>query len=90
MGGNMKATIPHGQCHCNCGNYILAGSDFVILEGAFFLKGHENFNVLEEAGIYIRRNYEKFAAKQAKEQKPIADLPLFDTESKTVCQLSLF
>lgn len=74
----MKATIPHGPCHCDCGQYITAGSEFLIIEGAFFLKGHETGDCLKDSGILPRPDYSKLTNRKCSEQKPITDLPLFE------------
>jgi hypothetical protein len=38
----MKASKDWGPCRCNCGKNICSGNDFVMIEGAMYLEGHEN------------------------------------------------
>lgn len=37
----MKATKRWGPCSCGCGQEINAGDEFAIVEGSFYMKGHE-------------------------------------------------
>jgi hypothetical protein len=37
----MKASKVWGPCACNCGKVIGSGDEFVLIEGAMFLVGHE-------------------------------------------------
>lgn len=79
----MRASKAWGQCSCHCGRSIAPGDDFTILEGQFFLFGHET----EELPLEVKRDYHNF--KTFCEQKAIEDLPLFSKEIPTE-QLSLF
>jgi len=38
----MKASKDWGPCRCNCGKNIQTGSEFVMIEGAMYLAGHES------------------------------------------------
>ncbi|MBD3420243.1 MAG: hypothetical protein GF398_09025 [Chitinivibrionales bacterium] len=37
----MKATRNWGPCSCNCGETIVPESEFEMIGGAMYLKGHE-------------------------------------------------
>lgn len=85
----MKATTPHGPCRCNCGQYITPGAHFVIIEGEFFLSGHETGDCLKDAGLSPPPDYSRLTSRTRIDQKPITDLPLFG-EPEPARQLELF
>ncbi len=38
----MKASKEWGPCNCDCGTRIKAGDEMIVIDGDFFLAGHEN------------------------------------------------
>jgi hypothetical protein len=62
-----------------------------IVDGALFKAGHATANAFEAAGMEKpARDYSRLSARPQTVQKPVCDLPLFDTESRRSEQLTLF
>lgn len=62
----MRTTKEWGLCQCNCGRKIKAGTEMKIVDGEFFIAGHEesknrfynNVDKIEEPKryLFVRRN----------------------------------
>jgi hypothetical protein len=76
----LKATRHHGPCSCDCGYNIQPGNHFVILQGEFYIAGHESINGLERANEMPARDYSKITTRKQVEQKPLSDLPIFNND----------
>lgn len=69
----MKATRNWGPCACNCGRDIQPGDEFSMIEGAMYLRGHDEKATRNIPAVRSKSGKSKNAARD----KDLSDLPLF-------------
>ena len=69
----MKASKDWGPCSCNCGKSISKDMEFVIVEGTFYLSGHNKNREKPQTPATKKRERARNLRKGNSEQ-----LPLFD------------
>jgi hypothetical protein len=69
----MKAYKDWGPYACNCGKFISKDAEFVIIEGTFYLSGHDKNREKPQTPTITKRGKAKNSRKENSDQ-----LPLFD------------